>query len=490
MADDRRARPPGTGAATAAPPIPMLWLLTVICGVTVGNLYYLQPLLDTIGREFDAGVSEAGSSLSAMHVGYALGLLLLLPLADVLRRRRLVVVLTVLTAAGLVAMTLAPGLAVLTVAATAVGVTTVLVQVLVAYVAVLSGERRGRVVGTLMTGMLTGVLLSRTVSGLLADLAGWRMVFAVAAVLMLLSGLALHRALPDRPADSTVGYLRLLGSLRKLVATEPVLRRRSLYGALCYGAFNAIWTSAAFLTAGPPYHWSETGIGLLGLAGLGGVLAAARVGRLADRGLQAPATISLLVLTLASFGLVYAGGGHVVPLLLGIVLMDFGIQGVHLLNQSEVYRLAAQAPARLTTVYMTSYFVGGSAGTALGALAFQHGGWLGACAVAAAMIAVAVTVWVVDRFRSSGAGKKAARPGPTRGDATDPAAAARPPIGSSAPSTTGATATGATATGPTATRRTAVDPTAVSPTAVDPTAATTPAAPPRRAPGAGAVGSH
>ncbi|AOS64744.1 MFS transporter [Actinoalloteichus hymeniacidonis] len=398
MSDDRRAVPPDDRAGGSAP-IPMLWLLTIICGVTVGNLYYLQPLLDTIGREFDAGVGEAGSSLSAMHVGYALGLLLLLPLADVLRRRRLVVVLTVLTSAGLVIMTLAPNLAVLTGSAIAVGVTTVLVQVLVAYLAVLSGDRRGRVVGTLMTGMLTGVLLSRTVSGMLADLAGWRSVFAVAAILMLLSGVALHRALPNRPPDSTVPYLRLLGSLRTLIATQPVLRRRSLYGALCYGAFNAIWTSAAFLTAGEPYNWSETGIGLLGLAGLGGVLAAARVGRLADRGLQAPATITLLVLTLASFGLVYAGGVHVVPLLLGIVLMDFGIQGVHLLNQSEVYRLADQAPARLTTVYMTSYFVGGSAGTASGALAYQYGGWAGACAVAAAMIAVAVVLWLTDLLR-------------------------------------------------------------------------------------------
>ncbi|APU16571.1 MFS transporter [Actinoalloteichus fjordicus] len=436
MADERRASPPGPGVTTGAPPIPMLWLLTVICGVTVGNLYYLQPLLDTIGREFDAGVSQAGSSLSAMHVGYALGLLLLLPLADVLRRRRLVVVLTVLTAAGLVVMTLAPGLTVLTVAATAVGVTTVLVQVLVAYLAVLSGDRRGRVVGTLMTGMLTGVLLSRTVSGLLADLAGWRSVFAVAAVLMLLSGLALHRALPDRPADSAVPYLRLLGSIRELVTSEPVLRRRSLYGALCYGAFNAIWTSSAFLTAGPPYNWSETGIGLLGLAGLGGVLAAARVGRLADRGLQAPATISLLVLTLASFGLVYAGGFHVVPLVLGIVLMDFGIQGVHLLNQSEVYRLAAQAPARLTTVYMTSYFIGGSAGTALGALSYQHWGWIGACAVAAGMIAVAVAVWLVDRFRSAGDRRAAARPDavPQAGPAAT-ARAASPAPGSSATAT-------------------------------------------------------
>lgn len=265
----------------------MVALFAVSCGVSAANLYYAQPLLASISAGFRAGAGRTALVVTAAQVGYGLGLALLVPLGDLLVRRRLVPVLLAGAAVSLAASALAPDLAVLAAAVAVTGVCSVAAQVLVPFAATLAApERRGRVVGTVMSGLLLGILLARTVSGLVAELAGWRTVYAMAAGVVSVLAAVLARRLPGEEARPPVRYGRLLASVVGLVRTEPLLRLRSALGALVFATFSVLWTSLAFLLAGPPYHYGEAVIGLFGLLGAAGALAAAWSGRLADRGLE------------------------------------------------------------------------------------------------------------------------------------------------------------------------------------------------------------
>jgi predicted MFS family arabinose efflux permease len=279
----------------------LVLLLAVACGTTVANLYYAQPLLNTLAHAFSVSQGTAGLLITISQIGYVLGLALLVPSGDLQERRGLITVALVITAAGLVAMALSPGYAVFAGALALVGFAATAAQVIVPMSASLAAEsERGRAVGTVMSGLLIGILLARTFSGLLAAALGWRGVFWVAAGIMVALALTLRARLPRVPATTDMRYRGVLRSVLSLIAAEPVLRLRMALGFLAFGCFSTLWTSLSFLLSAAPFDYGNAVIGLFGLAGIAGAAAATGAGRLADRGRGRQATWATAILMVAS----------------------------------------------------------------------------------------------------------------------------------------------------------------------------------------------
>ncbi|MFE6687063.1 MFS transporter [Streptomyces sp. NPDC057743] len=402
---------PGGDPGPAAPEAPAsrlgrgtLLLMSVATGLSVAGNYFAQPLLDVIGRDLHLSAGTAALVVTVAQTGYGLGLLLLVPLGDLLERRRLAVVLCALTAAFLTVTASAPNGALLLIGTALTGLASVAAQVVVPFAATLSAPaERGRTVGTVMTGLLLGILLARTAAGLLAELGGWRTVYWVNAALMLLMALLLRLRLPALRTTVGLSYPALLRSTLALFSQEPVLRWRAALGALTFAGFSVLWTAVAFLLSGPAYGWGESTIGLLGLVGAAGSLAASMAGRLADRGLAHRVTGAGTVLLLLSWGLLAAGGTggtwSLAALLIGVIVLDLAAQAVHVSNQNLVYAVRPEARNRLNSAYMTSYFAGGAAGSALTSVVWVAAGWGGVCTLGAALAAAAVAVCAVDRLR-------------------------------------------------------------------------------------------
>ena len=381
----------------------MVTLLAAACGVSAADLYYPQPILHTVAAAFHTSPGAAGLVVTLSQVGYALGLALLVPVGDILDRRRLVPAVLVVTAAAMAASAAAPGIGVLIALALVVGVGSVVAQVLVPLAASLADdESRGRVVGSVMTGLLLGILLARTLAGLVAGSSSWRVVYVVGSALVLVTAAILARRLPGDGPRPSIGYLALLRSTVALFAAEPLLRRRALYGALSFAAFSTFWTTAAFVLAGPPYRYSDTVIGLFGLVGAGGALCASAAGRLADRGLARGSTLAFAVLVAASFAALWLGRHGLIWMIVGILVLDVGVQGLQVTSQSLIYRLAPDARSRVNSAYMVCYFTGGAVGSALASNLYDRGGWGAVCWLGAAIGAAAVVLWCVDTARPVG----------------------------------------------------------------------------------------
>src|SRR3954454_18035342 len=280
-------------------------LLAVACGATVANLYYAQPLLDTIARALGVSAGTAGLLVTATQAGYVTGLLFIVPLGDLLQRRTLVARLLVVDALALAVAAAAPAFGVLAAALAAVGVTSCAAQILVPFASSLAPEaERGRVVGRVMSGLLLGILLARTVAGIVAALGGWRLIYGLAAGAMLVLAVVLRRALPVvEPPEGRLVYGTLLRSVGTLIREEPTLRRRMAFGFASMFSFSGFWTSIAFLLSGPQYGYSEAVIGLFSLAGLPGAWVAAIAGRVPDAGHQLAGTRLAAATTLSSWGL-------------------------------------------------------------------------------------------------------------------------------------------------------------------------------------------
>jgi len=391
------------GALPASSPLSRrhILLLAAATGLAVANLYYAQPLLAQIARSFHASDGQAGLVVTLTQVGYAAGLAFLVPLGDVPARYRLVVAVLLVAAAALALAAFAPSITLLALFGAAIGLTSVVAQILVPFAADLAAdEDRGRVVGTVMSGLLIGILLARTVSGIVAALSSWRVMFGLAAILMVALAAVLWRALPRDCPTGPLSYGSLLRSILDLVRRNAILRQRSLYGALGFAAFSVFWTTAAFLLAGPPYHYGAALIGAFGLVGAAGALMASVAGRLADRGYARWTTLLFAACIAASFVLLYAGA-HLLPVLIaGIIVLDIGTQGLHITNQSVIYSTGGGARSRLTTAYMTTYFVGGAAGSALSVAIYTVHGWGGVCVLGAALGAAAILLWLLRDMRS------------------------------------------------------------------------------------------
>ncbi|WP_331456656.1 MFS transporter [Bordetella pseudohinzii] len=389
----------------------MVFLMSAATGLAVASNYYAQPLLHIIGEQFQVSNAATGSIVTIAQLSYAVGLMLLVPLGDILERRRLIVFMTALSAGGLLISANAPSLGWLMLGTFLTGMLSVVAQVLVPFGATLADPaQRGRIVGTLMSGLLLGILLARTAAGVLADLGGWRTVYWVAAALLLAMSAVLWRILPDHPGSAQLSYARLLLSIWRLYREEPLLRARSLIGGLLFACFSMLWTPLTFLLSSPPYGYSMTTIGLFGLAGAMGAYAARRFGRMADQGLGNRATVVGLALLLGSWALIAWGAHAVIPLLIGIVIQDMAIQGVHVTNQSAVYRLRPEARSRLTAGYMTAYFIGGAAGSLASAWIYGHFGWYGVTATGAATALLALAYGCL----APGARIPGNRPSPSR----------------------------------------------------------------------------
>jgi predicted MFS family arabinose efflux permease len=374
----------------------LVLLLAVATGAVVANMYYAQPLLHTLGRAFGVSDGSAGLLVTITQIGYVAGLALLVPVGDLRERRGLISGTLLITAAALVGAAAAPSFVVFAVAIAAVGLTSVVAQIIVPMSSSLAGEdERGQVVGTVMSGLLIGILVARTVSGLIAAAFGWRTVFAVAAAGMLILAAVLRRRLPRVQPTTELDYAGVLRSVLTLVREEPVLRQRMVLGALDFGCFSVLWTSIAFLLAAPPFHYGNAVIGLFGLAGVAGAAAASVVGRLTDRGHGGLASTVSIVLLLISWAILAAGRSAVVPLIVGIAVLDLGVQGLHISNQSAIYALRGDARSRLTTAYMVSYFLGGALLSAITATLYASAGWTGVCILGACTAGAALVVWAL-----------------------------------------------------------------------------------------------
>jgi predicted MFS family arabinose efflux permease len=381
----------------------LVLLLAFTTGAAVANMYYAQPLLHTLGRAFGVGTATTGLLVTIGQVGYVCGLAFLVPLGDLLERRRLIVISLTVLAAGQAVSALAPTLAVFAAAVLFVGVSTFIGQVIVPLSSQLAApHERGKVVGTVMSGLLMGVLLSRTLSGVIAGLFGWRAVFACAAVGMLLLAAVLSRALPRMAPTSDLAYGAALRSVLRLIATEPVLRQRMVLGGSTFGAFSVLWTSLAFLLSGvhgSHFHYGNVTIGLFGLAGVAGAAAAQVAGRLADRGHGAATTTATLILTALSWLLLDLGASSVIVLIVGIMVLDLGAQGTQISNQSAIYRLHPDARSRITTAYMSAYFVGGVLCSSVTGALYAADGWPAVCGFGAAVSLFGLVAWLLTAAR-------------------------------------------------------------------------------------------
>ncbi|GAA0361337.1 MFS transporter [Actinoallomurus spadix] len=356
--------------------VPLTFLFAVSGGAAVGDLYYAQPLLDLIAHDLRVGEGTAGSLVTAAQVGYAAGIVFIVPLGDLRDRRRLIPVMMLLCAVALTLCALAPNILALTLAMAAVGVTTVSGQILVPFAGDLAAPaRRGRVVGTVVSGLITGILAARILSGLVAGVAGWRAVFALAAGSIVLLAAALYRMTPAVPPRTTTTYRALLRSVGSLVRREPAVRVIMVSGALGFGTFTMFWTALTFLLSSAPYDYSPTVIGSFGIAGLLGSVAAQSAGRLHDSGRSRTTAGLSWPLAIASWGI--AGlGSHSLPwLIAGIVALDVATQARNILNQAQIFTIAPEARSRLNTAYITGNFIGGAVGSVLASALWSAGGW-------------------------------------------------------------------------------------------------------------------
>lgn len=372
----------------------LILLMSIATGLAVASNYYAQPLLDTIARNFSLSASTAGFIVTAAQLGYAAGLLFLVPLGDMFERRMLIVSMTLLAAGGMLITASSQSLGMLILGTALTGLFSVVAQILVPLAATLATpDKRGKVVGTIMSGLLLGILLARTVAGLLANLGGWRTVFWVASILMALMAIALWRGLPKMKSDTQLNYPQLLGSVFSLFIHDKLLRTRAMLGCLAFANFSILWTSMAFLLAAPPFNYSEGMIGLFGLAGAAGALGARPAGGFADKGKSHLTTTVGLLLLLLSWLAIWLGHTSVPMLIIGILILDLTVQGVHITNQTVIYRIHPDARNRLTAGYMTSYFIGGAAGSLISASAWQHAGWAGVCLAGTTVAVLNLLVW-------------------------------------------------------------------------------------------------
>ena len=395
LVEDTLLSPPAALAVPAPTPHKLdnalVWLMAITCGLVVANIYYNQPLLAAIGRTFRLSDSSASLVATATQVGYTLGMLFVVPLGDKLERKRMMLIMLLGAAACMGLAAVAPSFAVLAGASVLIGIFSAVPQLLVPMAAHLAPEEsRGRIVGRVMSGLLIGILLSRTLSGYVGLHLGWRAMFEIGAGLMLLLGALLAWKLPTDQPTFTGSYASLMKSLLTLTREQAPLRRAALIGASLFAAFSVFWTTLTFYLESPAFGYGSDVVGFFGLIGAFGALAAPLAGKMADTRGPAYTITSGIVLALVAYAVLGLGGAYVTGLVVGVILLDVGVQATHISNQSMVFSLVPEARSRLNTVYMTAYFIGGSLGSIAGGLAWTHGGWPAVCLLGGALTAVAL----------------------------------------------------------------------------------------------------
>ncbi|MCY7474885.1 MFS transporter [Bacillus safensis] len=375
----------------------MALLFAAACGMAVANIYFAQPLLNSLADEFGITYSSIGIVITITQLCYAAGLLLIVPLGDLLNRRRLIIGQMLLSVLALILVGIAPIVTVLFLGLAVVGLLAVVTQVLVAFAASWAApEERGRIVGLVQSGIVTGILLARTFAGVLTDFAGWRSVYLVSAVIMLILTGVLFRVLPrDVSKRESLSYVHLLRSMFILFIQERILRIRGILALLIFIVFGTLWTSLVLPLSTAPYSLSHTAIGAFGLAGAAGALGAARAGNLADRGFGQFTTGIALVLLFISWFFISLTEHSLITLVIGIILLDLSVQAVHVTNQSMIFTVRAEARSRLTAAYMIFYSIGSATGSIVSTSIYATYGWGGVCLFGASISALAILYWFI-----------------------------------------------------------------------------------------------
>ena len=381
-------------------PRSLVWLFALASGLSVANVYYAQPLLDALARDFAISDAAIGGVIAATQIGCAMALLLLVPLGDRVNRRRLIATQVFLLIAALTAVSLASTTVMLLGGMLAVGLLgTAMTQGLIAYAAsAASPHEQGRVVGAAQSGVFIGLLLARVFSGGVSDLFGWRGVYNFAALLMLGIALPLWRRLPVLAVASTpLSYPRLLASMLTLLRQEKVLQVRGVLALLMFAAFNIFWSALVLPLSAPPFGFSHTEIGALGLVGAIGALAAGRAGKWADRGYGQRTSAVALVMLLVAWWPLSLMAWSPAALLAGIVLLDLGGQALHVTNQSMIFRTRPEAHSRLVGLYMLFYALGSGLGAVSTTAVYARAGWQGVCLLGASVSLLALLFWLMTR---------------------------------------------------------------------------------------------
>lgn len=374
----------------------VIWLMTVISGLVVANIYYNQPLLSLIAE--DVGVSEsAASKISVLtQLGYAAGLLLIVPLGDKLFRKKLILIDLLLVFLSLLWMTFAKELWMLYTASLLIGATSVIPQLFVPMAAELSSDKeKSSNIGLVMSGLLLGILLSRFIGGIVGEVWGWRAMFGIASGMMIFVWIAVYLWLPEVYPNFRGTYGELMKSVFHLARTQPVLRLASFRGAMAFGSMCALFTTLVFHMEKPPFNAGSSVVGSFGLAGAVGALAAARVGKLQKIMDLNRIILYALMVVLISWGFTYFAGATYWGLIAGVILVDLGVQSSHIMNQTNYFLIRSNAVNRLNTVYMVSYFIGGSLGTWLASVAWQYAQWGGVCFVGFSMGILALAAHLI-----------------------------------------------------------------------------------------------
>lgn len=379
-----------------------VWFMASSTGVIVANMYYIQPLLADIARNFSLTVVKIGFVATLAQIGTSFGMLFFVPLGDTKERRSLITILLMIATLALTAIATARNAPWLAVACFVLGMTGSSVHVFVPFAAHLAPpEQRGRVVGSVFSGILLGILLARTFSGSVGAHLGWRAVYGIAAGFMLTIAVLVQFLLPHSRPTLDLPYLSLLKSTLQLIRKYPALRESAFFGGALFSCFTAFWTTLVFFLEKPPYHYGSEAAGLFGLVGAAGAAAAPIVGRFTDKRGPRVAIGASLLSVLAAYALMWAFGTKLAGLVIGVLLMDMGVQAGHVANQTRIYGLEPEARSRLNMFYMVCYFAGGAVGTFFGAYAWRLAGWPGVCAFCAAMMCIALMVFAATRKKSS-----------------------------------------------------------------------------------------
>ena len=356
----------------------LLLLLAIITGFSVANLYYLQPLLSEVSISFQVSPTTVGSAAMLTQIGYAIGMLFILPLADIMNKKLLICIVALGAAIILLIIGISNSLWVFLIATLLLGVFSVTPQLIIPLGAELAdAQKRGAVIGKIMSGLFIGILLSRTASGFIGEYFGWHMVYFIASGLMLFIVIMVVFYLPNYHNAQSVKYLDLFLSMFQIVKQEKTFRSAPSSGGITSAPFSIFWTTPPFCLASPPYSFAPHVAGIIGLVGVIGVIAAPVVGKMADR--RSPeTTISwAIVIVILSYLCFLLLGQHIFGLVIGVILLDLGIQSCHISNQARIFALSDTASNRINTFYMVSYFCGGAFGSWLGSFCYTHWGWHG-----------------------------------------------------------------------------------------------------------------
>ncbi|MDN3550251.1 MFS transporter [Mucilaginibacter aquaedulcis] len=378
-----------------------LWIMTIATALVVANIYYNQPLLADVAHTFGISDKKAQQFSLFTQIGYACGLLFIVPLGDMVKRKRLILIVFIFMIISLLISATAPSILVLTIAGFLLGLSSIIPQLLIPMAAHLAKpHERGKKLGFIMSGLLIGILLSRTLSGFVGEHFGWRAMYYIATGLMAAMWLMIFFFLPEVEPDYKGNYKKLMQSLGHLIKTQPKLRMASARGALCFAGFSAFWTTLVFLLKQPQFNEGSAAAGAFGLVGAFGALAAGLMGRLSDKMDAFKLSGYTLLLVVISYVIFYFSSHSMAGLILGVIVLDMGVQATHISNQSIIFALIPEARNRLNTVYMVSYFIGGASGTFLASLLWNSFGWTGVCAIGGGLAIIALMVHLFSHHKT------------------------------------------------------------------------------------------